>query len=138
MKRLLLALPLILIGSPALAEKWVTVATGPIRPNNPEYFVGYQIDVDSIRIITFGDDTLIGAYAKWTYKDDIEKVVAECSKSRLRANAGMSGTPWVKRDSEGDWYLDDGLRKGEPFAETAENKYLVRRWFSGAFDLLCG
>ena len=29
MKRLLLALPLILIGSPALAEKWVTAASIP-------------------------------------------------------------------------------------------------------------
>ena len=50
MKRLLLALPLILVASPARAERWVTAASIPYDlDKKPINIVDYQIDVNSIR-----------------------------------------------------------------------------------------
>lgn len=78
MKKLLLLLPL-LQTLPASAETWVTVISVPLRPIDPYNIVDYQIDLDSIR----SNEHITSANAKWTYKDETEKVKTACSQSML-------------------------------------------------------
>ena len=80
MKQLLLALPLILVASPARAERWVTAASIPYDlDKKPINIVDYQIDVNSIR----KDGRFTSARATWNYRDDPQKIITECSNKRL-------------------------------------------------------
>ena len=78
----------------------------------------YQIDVDSIR----SDEYMTSANTKWTYKDETEKVLAECGESKLMINSERSDAYWIKRKGK-DWFIDtnkDGSTfhtHGEPYSE---------------------
>lgn len=104
MKQLLLAVPLILIGAPALAERWVTAASIPYDPDEkPVNIVDYQIDVNSIR----KDGRFTSARAIWNYSDDPHKIITECSKERLMiVDKKLNSFPyWLIRKGE-DWHFD--------------------------------
>ncbi|QNI55209.1 hypothetical protein SynBIOSE41_02718 [Synechococcus sp. BIOS-E4-1] len=75
-----MALPLILVASPAKAERWVTAASISYDlDKKPINIVDYQIDINSIRI----DGRFTSARATWNYRDDPHKIIAEFSKERL-------------------------------------------------------
>ena len=139
MKRTLLALPLILIASPAMAERWFTAASIPYDPDEkPINIVDYQIDVNSIR----KDGRFTSARATWNYRDDPHTIIVECSKERLMiVDKKVSPFPyWVIRKGE-DWHFDIEKKGDWPAIyppNQAPGKYVYREWYSGAFDLLCG
>ena len=133
MKRLLLALPLILIASPALAERWMTAASIPHDGSPDSRMVDYLIDIHSIR----KNGRFTSAKAKWSYSNELQNVIAECSNSRLTIDAGHD--PYSVKRKDKDWYFDSGPNTGKVFTEAKDpDRYIFNRWFSGAFDLLCG
>ena len=139
MKRLLLALPLILVASPARAERWVTAASIPYDlDKKPINIVDCQIDINSMR----NNGRFTSARATWNYRDDPHRIIAECSKERLMiADKKLNPFPyWVIRKGE-DWFFDIGEKGDWPTFQPpneAPGKYVYREWYSGAFDLLCG
>ena len=139
MKQLLLALPLILVASPARAERWVTAASIPYDlDKKPINIVDCQIDINSMR----NNGRFTSARATWNYRDDPQRIIAECSKERLMiADKKLNPFPyWVIRKGE-DWFFDIGEKGDWPTFQPpneAPGKYVYREWYSGAFDLLCG
>ena len=143
MKRLLLALPLILIASPALAERWMTAASIPYDGTPDSRMVDYLIDIHSIR----KNGRFTSAQAKWSYSNERQNVIAECSNSRLTIDAGQvrpdpsseRPDPYSVKRKGKDWWFDSAPNKGEPFTGSKDpDRYIFNRWFSGALDLLCG
>ena len=139
MKQLLLALPLILVASPARAERWVTAASIPYDlDKKPINIVDCQIDINSMR----NNGRFTSARATWNYRDDPHKIITECSNKRLMiVDKKVNPFPyWVIQKDE-DWHFDIE-KKGDWPAFRPPNegpyKYVYREWYSGAFDLLCG
>ena len=138
MKKLLLLLPLLQM-LPASAETWVTIISVPLRPIDPYNIVDYQIDLESIR----SDGHITSANAKWTYKDEAEKVKAACSQSMLMMIDRSDPNPYWKLRKGEDWYFDvnsDGSSNhlyGKPYSESQPDKDNFNEWFSKTFELLC-
>ena len=99
MKQLLLALPLILVASPARAERWVTAASIPYDlDKKPINIVDNKIDINSIR----NDGRFTSPRATWNYRNDPHKIIAECSEERLMiVDKKLNPFPyWVIRKGE--------------------------------------
>ena len=105
--------------------------------------VEYLIDIHSIR----KNGRFTSAQAKWSYSNERQNVIAECSNSRLTIDAGQvrpdpsseRPDPYSVKRKGKDWWFDSAPNKGEPFTGSKDpDRYIFNRWFSGALDLLCG